>query len=115
MPNHGWGILSWYTNAALLFATAFPARAEDLAFNLINGTQSELTRIYTSPTGIEEWEDDVFGEQVLKPGETISITIADGRDVCKYDMRFEFDEASELDATEDTQDLCQLGSYTIHE
>ncbi|MBB4229272.1 hypothetical protein GGD56_003114 [Rhizobium mongolense] len=30
-------------------------------------------------------------------------------------MRFEFDEASDLDATEATQDLCQLGSYTIHE
>ncbi|PKA41274.1 hypothetical protein [Rhizobium sullae] len=101
--------------AAVLFAVAFPAQAEDLTFKLINGTQSELTRFYTSPTGVDEWEDDVFGEQVLNPGETISITIADGRDVCKYDMRFEFDEASDLDTTEDTQDLCQLGSYTIHE
>ncbi len=43
------------------------------------------------------------------------ITIADGRSVCKYDMRFEFSEDSNLDTTEDTQDLCELGAYTIHE
>ncbi|TCU33276.1 hypothetical protein [Rhizobium azibense] len=30
-------------------------------------------------------------------------------------MRFELDEASDLDATKDTRDLCQPASYTIHE
>jgi hypothetical protein len=30
-------------------------------------------------------------------------------------MRFEFEEGSNLDTTEDTQNLCETGSYTIHE
>ena len=45
----------------------------------------------------------------------MQITIADGRSVCEYDMRFEFEEGSDLDTTEDKQNLCELGEYTIHE
>lgn len=91
------------------------SHAEDLVFTLKNGTNSVLTNFYTSPVGVNEWEDDVFGKQVLNPGESMEITIGDGRDVCKYDMKFEFEEGSDLDTTTDTQDLCEMGSYTIHE
>lgn len=101
--------------AAIVAASTISAHAEDLNFKLTNGTNSVLTRFYSSPTGVDSWEEDVFGQNVLNPGETVNITIADGRTVCKYDMRFEFDEDSNLDTTEDTQDLCELGSYTIHE
>jgi hypothetical protein len=101
--------------AAALLASAGASYAEDLVFSLKNGTNSVLTNFYTSPVGVNEWEDDVFGKQVLNPGESMDITIADGRDVCKYDMRFEFEEESDLDTTTDTQNLCEMGSYTIHE
>lgn len=101
--------------AAVFAVSAVSSHAEDLTFTLKNGTKSVLTRFYSSPTGVNDWEDDVFGEQVLNPGESIDITIGDGRTVCKYDMRFEFEEGSNLDTTTDTQDLCKLGSYTIHE
>ena len=100
---------------ALLTFSTVPSSAADLVFTLKNGTQSVLTHFYSSPVGTNNWEEDVFGEQVLGSGESMQITIADGRDVCKYDMRFEFDEGSNLDTTEDTQDLCAMGSYTIHE
>lgn len=103
-----------FASAAFISLSA-AAKAEDLTFTLKNGTNSVLTRFYTSPVGVNEWEDDVFGEQVLEPGESIEITIADGRSVCRYDMRFEFEEGSDLDTTTDKQDLCELGSYTIHE
>ncbi|WP_181707813.1 hypothetical protein [Chthonobacter rhizosphaerae] len=104
--------------AALAGATwlaASSAKAEDLVFTLINGTNSTLTEFYTSPSNVENWEEDVFGKNVLGPGEQVEITIADGRDVCDYDMKFVFSEDSDLDTTLDTQNLCELGSYTIHE
>ncbi|WP_194273715.1 MULTISPECIES: hypothetical protein [Rhizobium] len=101
------------TAACILFAGA--ANAEDLVFTLKNGTNSVLTNFYTSPVGVNEWEDDVFGKQVLNPGESMDITIADGRETCKYDMKFEFEEGSNLDTTTDTQNLCEMSSYTIHE
>lgn len=101
--------------AAGAFMSVVPAQAEDLVFMLTNDTNSTLERFYTSPSGVDDWEDDVFGQDVLEPGQSVKITIADGRRVCKYDMRFEFTEDSDLDTTEDTQDLCKMGSYTIHE
>ncbi|MBK3745162.1 hypothetical protein G3A39_38900 [Paraburkholderia aspalathi] len=101
--------------SAVFFQLAALAHAEDLVFTLKNGTGSVLTNFYTSPVGVEEWEDDVFGRQILEPGETMEITIADGHDVCRYDMKFEFDEKSDLDTTTDTQNLCEMGSYTITE
>ena len=93
---------------------AGPALAEDLVFQLKNGTNSVLNNFHASPVGVDKWEDDIFGQQVLNPGETIEITIADGRDVCNYDMRFEF-QGDELTTTTDTQNLCELGEYTIEE
>lgn len=103
--------------ASLVIATALPvaAQADDLVFTLKNGTKSVLTNFYASPVGVDKWEDDIFGRDTLAPGETMQITIADGRSVCDYDMRFEFEESSDLDTTEDKQNLCELGEYTIHE
>lgn len=100
--------------AAALSLTAGAAQAEDLVFTLKNGTNSVLNNFYASPVGVEAWEDDIFGRQALGPGETMEITIADGRTVCEYDMRFEF-QGDDLDTTTDTQNLCELGEYTIHE
>jgi len=103
---------------ASVFATSVipaVAQAEDLVFTLKNGTKSVLTNFYASPVGVDQWEDDIFGRDTLGAGENMQITIADGRSVCEYDMRFEFEEGSDLDTTEDKQNLCELGEYTIHE
>ncbi|RSC31183.1 hypothetical protein EGT36_21110 [Agrobacterium sp. FDAARGOS_525] len=102
------------TVAAIALCVSAPAKAEDLAFTLKNGTNSVLNNFYASPVGIDKWEDDIFGRQALAPGESMEITIADGRSVCEYDMRFEF-QGDDLDTTTDTQNLCELGEYTIHE
>lgn len=99
---------------ASIFFVAGAAHAEDLVFTLKNGTNSVLNNFYASPVGVEQWEEDIFGRQALGPGESMEITISDGRDVCKYDMRFEF-QGDDLDTTTDTQNLCELGEYTIHE
>ncbi|MHC5655330.1 hypothetical protein [Stappia sp.] len=101
--------------SAVVMCVSAPAQAEDLVFTLKNGTNSVLTHFYTSPVGVENWEDDVFGRDVLAPGESIKITIADGREVCEYDMKFEFEDGSDLDTTTDSQDFCEIDSYTIHE
>lgn len=100
--------------ASSLVLTATASKAEDLVFKLTNNTNSVLNAFYTSPTGVDNWEEDVFGRDALGPGESVTITIADGRSVCEYDMRFEF-QGDELDDMEDTQNLCELGEYTITE
>lgn len=57
---------------AVFFGTAMTvagaAQAEDLVFTLKNGTGSVLNAFYTSPVGVDDWEDDVFGKKALGPG-----------------------------------------------
>ncbi|AYD00882.1 hypothetical protein [Neorhizobium sp. NCHU2750] len=101
--------------SAAVFVSAGASQAEDLTFMLTNDTDGVLERFYTSPVGIDDWEEDVFGKDVLKPGDSMKITISDGRRVCKYDLRFEFTEDSGYEDMEDSQDLCAMGSYTIHQ
>lgn len=103
------------TALAAILTSATVSQAEDLIFTLTNKTTGTLERFYSSPVGVDEWEEDVFGKDTLGPGESMKITIADGRDVCKYDMRFEFTDDSGFENMEDTQDLCAMGSYTIHQ
>ena len=97
--------LALAVSAVTFFASA-PSMASDLVFTLKNGTKSILTEFYVSPVGVDDWEEDVFGQDVLSPGETMKIKIPGGRKVCKYDMKFEFSEDSNLANTTDTQDLC---------
>ncbi|PJI45394.1 MAG: hypothetical protein CTR54_05430 [Rhizobium sp.] len=100
--------------ASTLVLSAGASQAEDLVFTLKNGTKSVLNNFHASPVGVDKWEDDIFGQDVLEPGESMQITIADGRDKCDYDMRFEF-QGDELETTTDTQNLCEMGEYTIQE
>jgi hypothetical protein len=101
--------------AAILMSAGASHAADDLVFTLINKTKGTLERFYTSPEGVDNWEEDVFGDDVLEPGQSIKITIRDGRRTCKYDMRFEFSEDSKLEDMEDTQDFCKMGTYTLHQ
>lgn len=92
---------------------ALPVLAEDLTFDLINNSSRDLHVFQTSPSGVEAWEDDVLGSNVVPAGATVSITIADGRDDCVYDMRFELEDGTELEDYD--VDLCALGSYELHD
>lgn len=96
------------------FLLSTVAQAEDLKFTLINKTKSVINAFYASPRGTNDWENDILTTDALAPSESIEITIADGRDVCTYDMRFEF-QGKELETLEDTQNLCDLGEYSVEE
>lgn len=86
------------------------ALAEDLVFTLNNLSALGLVEFYTSPVGTDSWEEDVLGLDVLAPGESAEVTIADGRTQCEYDVQFVMSDGQEL---EDTVDMCELGSYTL--
>lgn len=103
---------SYISAAVLSLGLASSALAQSVEFTIINKTQSVVNAFHTSPVGVKSWEEDVFGDQVLAPGESITITIEDGRNVCKYDLLFEF-QGDELEDLEDTQDICELSEYTI--
>ena len=99
--------------ALLGLAFAGSAAAEDLEFTLTNATSGTIMEFYASPSDVDQWEEDILGTDVLGAGDSVNITIADGRTQCEYDMKFVFDDGSET--TVDAENLCETGSFTITE
>lgn len=102
--------------AAVAVAAAFvsgSAFAGDLTFDLVNNSTYTVTNFFTSPTTTDKWEEDVLGKDTLGPGESVTITVADGSDQCKYDMKFVAKGASDL--VVNGIDLCKLdgNKYTL--
>lgn len=96
-----------------LAAFSAPASAEDLVFTLHNKSSYDIREFYASPSDVGEWEDDILGADVLPSGESVEITIADGREQCSYDLRIVVDDDVTLERA--AIDLCELGSFTLND
>jgi hypothetical protein len=87
------------------------AQAEDLTFVLTNESSYNIINFYTSPANVDDWQEDVLGEDIMGSGTQAEVTIADGSDQCVYDMKFVFEDGSEF--VREAIDLCSLGEYTL--
>lgn len=101
--------------AGLALASAFavaPAYAEDdLVFMLDNKSSSDIQEFYASPVNVDNWEEDILGQDILEAGNFARITIGDGRSVCSYDLKVVFSDGEEMEERE--INLCETGSYTV--
>lgn len=98
--------------ASLTFASSIQARTFSLTIE--NGTKTVIEAFYASPTGEDDWEEDLFGDRALAPGARHTVRFEDNRNVCRYDLRFEF-RGSEYEPLEDTQNLCEVVEYEVTE
>ena len=96
--------------AAAAALASSPAIADDLVFSFVNNSNYVIVELYASPSNVGDWEEDILGTDVVGSGETVRVTIADGRRACEYDLRIVFDDG---DVVEDSTDLCETGSYTV--
>lgn len=81
------GIAAAIALSTISLFTSAPAQAESVSFTLVNGTSRTLEEFYASPPSTESWEEDILGVDVLSPGESVKITIDDGREDCQYDFK----------------------------
>lgn len=98
--------------ALALGLAATTAGAQDIQYALTNSTSAALLEFYTSPVDVDSWEDDLLATMDVMPGETVTVTIGDGRTQCAYDLMFVFEDGSEFT---DTVDICELASYELVE
>jgi len=96
--------------AAFVTLIATPTLAEDLVFTLINDSSHTIVEMYVSPVGEDQWGENILMVEGVESGVSGDVTIADGLDVCDYDLRFVTEDGSE--ATQ-TQDLCVLADFTV--
>ena len=97
-------------SALTLAGLAAPALAQDLQYELVNDSGLTLMEFYTSAVDEGNWGDDILGADVLATGESDQVTLADGSAQCGYDLRFVFEDGTEMI---DSVDACETASYTI--
>ena len=61
-----------------------------------NNTGRTIWRFYGSPVNVNSWEEDILGSNVLPAGNRVNINFADGRTICNYDMRAEFQDGTAI-------------------
>ncbi len=97
--------------AALLAVVAVPALAEDVAYQVVNNSSSTLVGFYTSPVSDPNWSENlVTGANALASGESGTVSLTDGSNECDYDVKFEFEDGSELT---DEVNVCDVATYTL--
>ena len=96
--------------AAVAVLSATPALCQDLVFTLVNESSQTIVEMYVSPVDEEEWGENILMVEGVEPGVSGEVTIADGLDVCDYDLRFVTDEGGEV--TQE-QNLCDLATFTV--
>ena len=98
--------------AALALTVASPALAEDLVFTLVNESSHTIVEMNVSPVSEELWGENILTVDAVEPGMSGDVTIADGLDVCEYDLRFVTDEGVEASKT---QNLCEINTFTVND
>lgn len=98
--------------AVLATLCAGPAMAEDLVFTLVNDSSHSITEMYVSPVGEDQWGENILTVDSVDPGVSGDVTIADGLEVCDYDLRFVTSEGAEA---EKTQNLCEIATFTVND
>ena len=95
---------------AAAFLLTSPAMADNLGFEFKNNSSFSIVELYASPSNIEQWEEDILGQDILEAGESARVTIRDGRRTCEYDLKIVFEDGDEIT---DTTDLCETESYRV--
>ena len=72
---------------ALVLGLVMPAKAElNLDFSLVNATGYDIKEIYVSPTGVDEWGDNVL-KGTLKDGATLELSFSPKATASKWDIK----------------------------
>ncbi len=97
---------------ALLFSIS-AAQAEDRRVRVINETRFTITHLYGSNVGTQDWQEDILGDQVLGPGQSVVVDFDDGTGYCLFDFMAKFEDGDT--AIKSGVDVCKISSFRFTE
>ena len=97
--------------AIFLIATAF-ARSGKQDFILHNQTGVEIDSLYVSPHSVNDWEEDILGQDTLASGESLKITFDDRDKHVHWDLKVTDHEGNSLEW--DDLNLIEISEVTLH-
>jgi|SRR5580704_2981717 hypothetical protein len=98
------------------FATISVARADGgKTVTVTNNTSFTMTEFYASPSVDSSWENtsNLLAGQAIAPGQSTTITIADGIDHCHYDLMGVLYGSAEH-AYQYSVNACRGESWAVH-
>lgn len=78
----------------MMFSSTAFAGSQD--FQLVNNTGYDIYFVYVSPNNVNDWQEDVMGQDVLMNGDSVSITFPNSERASRWDIKAEFDDGSSL-------------------
>jgi hypothetical protein len=97
-------------SALLALATALPAAALDRRVTLINNTGFTIVEFYGSNTGVDSWQEDILGADVLPSGSSVVINFDDATGYCMFDFRAVFEDGDVLERGD--VNICEIATFT---
>lgn len=79
---------------AVQSATGHPALALDRHIELTNNTRMAIVEVYAAHTGTGRWQNDLLGDEILFPANSVLVDIDDGAGYCRFDLKTVFDDGT---------------------
>ena len=80
---------------------------------MINATSYTITRLYGSNVGERSWQEDVLGDSVLRPGNSVVVNWDDGSCYCEFDVKAVYSDGDT--SIKNGIDVCRLASFRFVE
>lgn len=117
MPNNALkarvGLFLAAATAVAVLAGSSAQAADDRHVRIINETNHTMVHFYASNTAVNSWQEDILGDDVLKPGSDVKINIDDGTGHCKFDFKAVFDDGEST--VKHNINVCEISSYRYTE
>ena len=84
----------------------------DRHVTIVNNTSAAMTRFYGSNAGVDIWQEDILGSDVLPAGSSVSINFDDGSGYCTFDFKAVFEDGSSL--VDSNIDVCTTSTVTFN-
>ena len=78
---------------------------------LVNHTFDVITNFYASNVGTNDWQEDILGNSVLLPGDSVRINLDDGTGYCRYDFMTVTEAGAVI--VRPNVNVCELASYAL--
>ncbi len=86
---------------------------KDRRIRITNDTSYSLTQLYGSNVGADDWEEDVLGNRVLKPGQSVTVNFDDGSCYCNFDFKAVFSDGTST--IKRRYNVCESSGWRIHD
>jgi hypothetical protein len=90
-----------------------PSEALDRRVRVVNDSSRTMTKFQASNKASKSWEEDILGNDVLKPGQSVVVNINDGTGYCVFDLRATFQGGATV--VRRNINICKISSWTIND